>query len=43
VDDCGTVLSFILDDLRTRKGNSRLGYFSTLMKWDVAPISEEAP
>ncbi|MDP3183215.1 MAG: ABC transporter ATP-binding protein [Desulfobaccales bacterium] len=40
VDDCGTVLSFSLDDLMTRKGNNRLGYFSTLLDWQVEQSTE---
>lgn len=42
VDPCGTVLSFSLDDHTTRNPNSRLGYFSTLLKWQVEQISQAA-
>lgn len=40
VDDCGTILSFALEDLSSLKGNSRLGYFSTLIPWDVSAAEQ---
>lgn len=39
VDDCGTILNFNLDDFTTRKGNTRIGYFSTLLNWNVEKTS----
>ena len=38
VDDCGTICSFALEDLTSLKGNGRLGYFSTLLPWDVGAV-----
>lgn len=35
VDDPGTICTFTLDDFTSRKGNTRIGYFSTLLPWDV--------
>lgn len=35
VDDPGIVGVFTLDDLTSIKGNTRLGFFSTLLNWDA--------
>lgn len=40
VDDCGTICSFELEDTTSLKGNSRLGYFSTLIPWDVSAVDK---
>ncbi|MFC1705302.1 ABC transporter ATP-binding protein [Planctomycetota bacterium] len=37
VDSPGTVARFRLDDFRSRRGNKRLGYFSTVLSWEVSP------
>ncbi len=39
VHDPGRVCSFHLDDFRTRRGNSRNGFFSTLLTWDIKPVT----
>jgi len=41
VDDGGTIASFSLDDSATLQGNTRIGYFSTLLDWRVEPASSE--
>jgi lipopolysaccharide transport system ATP-binding protein len=38
VDSPGTILSFQLDDHGSRRGNSRGGFFSTLLGWQVARV-----
>jgi lipopolysaccharide transport system ATP-binding protein len=35
VDDAGTIASFALDDVTTLQGNLRIGYFSTLLDWQI--------
>ena len=42
VDEPGVIARFSLDDLTTIKGNRRLGYFSTILDWDVQPAREPA-
>jgi lipopolysaccharide transport system ATP-binding protein len=36
VDSPGTVFTFHLEDQTSRRGNNRLGYFSTLLSWGVS-------
>ncbi len=40
VDTPGVVCGFHLDDNTSRRGNTRGGYFSTLLPWDVGPVSQ---
>jgi lipopolysaccharide transport system ATP-binding protein len=40
VDDPGTVAAFTLDDFTTSKGNARIGYFSTILPWQVRVAAE---
>jgi lipopolysaccharide transport system ATP-binding protein len=35
IDDPGVISSFSLNDVTTIRGNTRLGYLSTLLEWDV--------
>jgi len=42
VESLGTILSFSLDDLTSSRGNTRVGYFSTLLKWDVDRLYQKA-
>ena len=42
VDCPGTVCSFSLDDLTSRRGNRREGFFSTLLQWEINRITGEA-
>jgi len=37
VEECGTILAFTLDDFTSAKGNTRLGFLSTLLRWEVEP------
>jgi len=39
VDSPGTIFTFHLDDQTSRRGNRRLGYFSTLLSWEVSRLS----
>jgi len=39
VDSPGTVCSFSLDDFTSNRGNTRSGFFSTLLPWNVNRIS----
>jgi len=41
VDDGGTIASFSLDDVATLQGNTRIGYFSTLLDWRVEPVRSD--
>ena len=38
VDKPGVVCSFRMDDYTSRRGNSRNGFFSTLLPWDIQPM-----
>ena len=38
VDSPRYVCSFQMDDYTTRRGNSREGYLSTLLKWEINPL-----
>jgi lipopolysaccharide transport system ATP-binding protein len=38
IDSPGSVLQFRLDDWTSRRGNSRRGYFSTLLQWKMKPV-----
>jgi lipopolysaccharide transport system ATP-binding protein len=41
VDDGGIIASLSLDDITTLQGNTRIGYFSTLLDWRVEPARSE--
>jgi lipopolysaccharide transport system ATP-binding protein len=41
VEDQGIILSFSLEDVITQRGNRRLGYFSTLLPWQVEEVSQK--
>lgn len=41
VDDGGTIASFSLDDLATLQGNARIGYFSTLLDWQMETVPSD--
>jgi lipopolysaccharide transport system ATP-binding protein len=43
VDDPGTVASFTLNDMTTVRGNNRLGYFSTILDWEIPSAVEALP
>ena len=38
----GYVCSFALDDFSSKRGNCRGGFFSTLLAWDLNPVSERS-
>jgi hypothetical protein len=40
IDSPGTLCTFRLDDNATRRGNQRQGYFSTVLRWDIATQGE---
>jgi lipopolysaccharide transport system ATP-binding protein len=39
VDSPGVICTFALDDTSSLRGNRRLGYFSTLLDWDVVRVT----
>jgi homopolymeric O-antigen transport system ATP-binding protein len=41
VDNPQIVCGFNLDDLTSKRGNTRPGYFSTLLKWETEPASAQ--
>ena len=41
IDSPGTILTFRLNDHSSRRGNMRLGFFSTLLPWEVRPVGDE--
>lgn len=42
VDSPGIILSFSLEDVTTREGKNRFGYFSTLLNWQVEEVPQRA-
>ncbi len=43
VDSPGVIATFDLDDQRSRRGNKRPGYFSTMLPWSVQRVSADQP
>ncbi len=43
VDSPGVIATFDLDDQRSRRGNKRRGYFSTMLPWSVRRVSAGEP